>query len=111
MDDMEYEDIHRALSVAETPSGLTRRRFLQAALATGAAAAASKWMDRAAWAASPLGATDGIVIMIQMGGGNDGLNTVVPTGDSAYYTKRGALAISAGSALPIADGFGLHPNL
>ena len=111
VEDMEFEDIHRALSVPETATGLTRRRFLQAALATGAAVAASRWMERAAWAASPLGSTDGIVVLIQMGGGNDGLNTVVPTGDSTYYAKRGALAISAGSALPIADGFGLHPNL
>src|SRR3954452_11943515 len=110
-DDLEYEDIHRLLSVPETPAGMTRRRFLQAALATGAAAAAAPWLEKAAFAASPLGAGDGIVVVIQMGGGNDGLNTGVPTGDAAYYTKRGTLAISAASALPLVPGCGLHPNL
>src|SRR3954447_8848741 len=110
-DDLEYDEIHARLSVPETPAGMTRRRFLQATLATGAAVAATPWLEKAAFAASPLAASDGIVILIQMGGGNDGLNTVIPTGDANYYAKRGALAISAASALPLVDGFGLHPNL
>ncbi len=64
---------------------------------------------------------DHVLVVIQLGGGNDGLNTVIPYGDNSYYKNRPQLAIRApgkssnGSttALPIpgADGFGLHPNL
>ena len=64
---------------------------------------------------------DHTLVVIQLGGGNDGLNTVIPYGDRSYYKNRPQLAISApgkssngsGTALPIpgADGFGLHPNL
>jgi uncharacterized protein (DUF1501 family) len=46
-----------------------------------------------------------------MGGGNDGLNTVVPTGDSAYYAKRPNIAVKATDALAIGTGVGLHPKL
>src|SRR5438045_1809983 len=94
-DDLEFQDIHRMLSVPETtPSGLSRRRFLQAA----------------AWA-DPVKRTDGILVLIQLGGGNDALNMVVPTGDSAYYSKRGTLAIQPTAALPLVSGWGLHPAL
>src|SRR5205814_3668026 len=111
MADMEFPEIHAALSRPETAAGLTRRRFLQAALAGSAVVAATPWMEKVAWATTPVGAHDGILVVIQLGGGNDGLNTVVPTGDSNYYSQRGPLAISAASALDLGSGVGLHPNL
>ncbi len=62
---------------------------------------------------------DRILVVLQFGGGNDGLNTVVPYGHDTYYTTRPNLAIPApgrGTAqrpavLPLdgADGIGLHP--
>ncbi len=56
---------------------------------------------------------DHTLVVIQLAGGNDGLNTVVPYEDSNYYNSRPQIAISKESALKIpgADGFGLHPNL
>ena len=64
---------------------------------------------------------DHTLVVIQLGGGNDGLNTVIPYGSREYYTNRPQIAIAApgksktnaGSALEIpgADGYGLHPNL
>ncbi|QXC63313.1 DUF1501 domain-containing protein [Aquihabitans sp. G128] len=47
--------------------------------------------------------------MLQLGGGNDGLNTVVPIGNSTYLARRGGLAIR--NALPITSTVGLHPSL
>ena len=61
--------------------------------------------------AKPLGPTEGVLVIILLGGGNDGLNTVVPTGVGAYYDLRGGIAIQPGAALPLADGVGLHPSL
>src|SRR5207248_3770558 len=52
----------------------------------------------------------GILVFIFMGGGNDSLNMVVPTGDSSYYDKHGALAIKQTDALPLDGVSGLHPN-
>ena len=54
-----------------------------------------------AFAATPIGAHDGIVVNIVLYGGNDGLNTVVPYTNRSYYDVRGPsngnLAIPAGS--------------
>jgi len=56
---------------------------------------------------------DHTLVVIQLAGGNDGLNTVVPYGDRAYYNNRPQLAIDKSDLLQIpgADGYGLHPNL
>ena len=59
---------------------------------------------------------DHVLVVVQLAGGNDGLNTVVPYGSSDYYKKRPRLAIAAPGggteaalALSDADGLGVHP--
>lgn len=97
---------------ATLPGGLSRRRFLQlAGVGAGAAALGPYLASLQAFAAPPVGANEGILVLIMMEGGNDGLNTVVPTGESRYYQIRPRLAIPAAQALPIAPGLGLHPSL
>ena len=98
---------------APLPGGLDRRRFLQLMGAgAGAAAVAGPLLSALeAFAAPPVGATEGILVLIMLEGGNDGLNTVVPTGESRYYQLRPGLAIPANRALPIGTGVGLHPSL
>ena len=110
------------------PNGWTRRKFLAAigGGVLGGAALGQFGSDRfglgrlgfdlpAAFAATPIGAHDGIVINIVLYGGNDGLNTVVPYTNSTYYAIRGAsngnVAIPASQVLPLDDTYGLHPNL
>ena len=56
-------------------------------------------------------ASDRILIVVQMAGGNDGLNTVVPFGDSLYHQMRPTLAIPDAKVLPLDTRLGLHPNL
>ncbi len=111
MTDLELPDISRLLSVpaSRDPEHVTRRAFLGGALALGGATLLPSRFDQLAAAATPVGATDGILVLIHLGGGNDGLNTLVPTGDARYRSLRGSLAI--GDALPIASGWGLHPAL
>ena len=112
-------DAAAALAALSSPldhsaAGWTRRRFLQAvAVAGGSAAAMTVLPDawREAWAAPPLGATDGVLVLIGLYGGNDGLNTVVPITNGAYYAKRGAVAIQPDRTLALTSEFGLHPNL
>ena len=52
-----------------------------------------------------------ILVVVELSGGNDGLNTVVPFGDDEYYRVRPNLGIRESEALNIADGFGFHPAL
>jgi len=52
-----------------------------------------------------------ILVVIELSGGNDGLNTIVPFGDAAYYRARPNLGIPEKQAIKIADGFGLHPSM
>jgi uncharacterized protein (DUF1501 family) len=52
-----------------------------------------------------------ILVVIELSGGNDGLNTVVPFGDPAYYRARPKLAITESETIKVADGFGFHPSM
>jgi len=56
---------------------------------------------------------DHVLVVIQLSGGNDGLNTVVPFFADAYYKARPGIAVQAAQALKLegADGVGLHPQL
>ncbi|HLA63591.1 MAG TPA: hypothetical protein VK610_04140, partial [Rhodothermales bacterium] len=55
--------------------------------------------------------TDRILVLIQLAGGNDGLNTVVPVTNDLYYQKRPTLALPASQTVPLTADFGLHPSM
>jgi uncharacterized protein (DUF1501 family) len=106
----------------DTPHAFTRRSFLSTGLVMASAAASvPSFITRSANAmVNPLGlsSTPGvpdehILVVVQLGGGNDGLNTVIPFGDSAYYKSRPGIAIAANRALVLDQkaGIGLHPQL
>ena len=54
-----------------------------------------------------------ILVLIQLKGGNDGLNTIVPVENDIYYNRRPGIAISKSeaSSFKIADDLGTHPSL
>lgn len=52
-----------------------------------------------------------ILVVLQMAGGNDGLNTVVPFADDFYHKARPRIGISARDVLRLNDLVGLHPRL
>jgi len=52
-----------------------------------------------------------ILVIIQLKGGNDGLNTIIPIENSVYYNKRPNLAISKPNTLKINDLLGFHPGM
>jgi uncharacterized protein (DUF1501 family) len=63
-------------------------------------------------ATQPITGRDGtILVVLQMAGGNDGLNTVVPYGDDAYHQARSRLAFADNQILKIDDYLGLNPKL
>lgn len=52
-----------------------------------------------------------VLVVIQLSGGNDGLNTVIPVSNDIYYKERPRLAIAKNRALSLTTDAGLHPAL
>jgi uncharacterized protein (DUF1501 family) len=63
-----------------------------------------------AWAAAPAH-VDYRNLLVELKGGNDGLNTVVPYANPAYYALRPKLAIPRDQVVKLTDAVGLHPAL
>jgi uncharacterized protein (DUF1501 family) len=94
----------------------TRRDFLKASLASGAimswGVSVPGFLSRTAAAAAAGSKTkDTILVVIQMTGGNDGLNTVVPFKDEEYAKLRPTLKLGAAQLKKLDDEIGLHPSL
>lgn len=84
-----------------------RRDFLSA---LGVAACSVLAVPRSLQAAA--GARyDRLLVMVELKGGNDGLNTVVPYADREYYRLRPRLALSRERVLPLDERTGFHPAL
>jgi uncharacterized protein (DUF1501 family) len=93
---------------------LDRRTFLTAAGVgtAGAVAALRPWealLDAAG--RDPLAPGTGVLVLVTLYGGNDGLNTVIPYDDRRYQDARPELAYQAGQVLRIDGGLGLNPSL
>src|SRR5438132_10157098 len=96
----------------------TRRDFLKTSLATGSLVSwgltVPTFLSRtaaAAAAAGKPGAKDTILVVVQLTGGNDGLNTVIPFKDEQYAKLRPTLRISTAQVKKLNDELGLHPSL
>ena len=90
-----------------------RREFLSSAAAAGAVlslnGAAPQFLQSAA--AESNNKNDRVLVVVQLSGGNDGLNTVVPFKDPAYKKNRPKLAIPTTQLLKIDKSFGFHPAM
>ena len=93
------------MSTLLTPS---RRRFLQA---LGATALPSLALPGFAQAAGAQLTGDNILVLVELSGGNDGLNTVIPTTDPRYHELRPTIGINASDAITLDQNTGLHPDM
>jgi len=64
-----------------------------------------------AFAAAPATNYQRLLVLIELKGGNDGLNTVVPYADPAYSALRPHIGIKRDEVIQLDDKFGLHPAL
>src|SRR5438034_758452 len=96
----------------------TRRQFLQTSLTAGTLVSwgltVPTFLTRTAAAAftpETPGAKDTILVVVQLTGGNDGLNTVVPFADDDYAKLRPTLRLPQTQIKKINDQIGLHPAM
>jgi uncharacterized protein (DUF1501 family) len=96
----------------------SRRDFLRAGLyALGVSTGLPALLQQLSFAQTAM-ALDGaaekhpnrILVVVELSGGNDGLNTVVPFADDAYYRARPKLAVRQHQVLKLDDQFGLNPS-
>src|SRR6185312_4629336 len=94
----------------EIPSMLSRRDFLGRSALIALAPTVPLFLARSLRAAAPQ--RDGrVLVVIQLSGGNDGINTVVPFKDEGYLKSRKALRLPEKRLLKINNQFALHPSL
>jgi uncharacterized protein (DUF1501 family) len=113
------------MRIEHPEAGISRRRFITGLGVAGTAAVAagygvSVWRDGGSSsnpASAPsttsvprlAGRDDRTLVVVELAGGNDGLNTVVPMADPAYHSLRPTLGVT--DAIALDDAVGLHPEL
>ena len=96
---------------------LTRSEFLrQMALLSGGVGLGMAGIPGQAYAQLPAGLMasvpeGNVLVIIQLAGGNDGLNTVIPAENDTYFAKRPDIAIKKVDALALKNGMYLHPSM
>jgi uncharacterized protein (DUF1501 family) len=89
---------------------LTRRDFFRSSALLALAPTVPGFLAQTARAARP--ERDGrILVVIQLDGGNDGINTVVPFADEGYAKYRKTLRLAKDRLVKVNDHVGLHPSL
>ncbi len=104
-------------------SAYTRRQFLRSGLAMVSTVSSvpiflSRSSNVMAQTAGPLPSNPGVpedrvLVVVQLSGGNDGLNTVIPFGKDNYYKNRAGIAVRESELITLDtnQGIGLHPSL
>src|SRR5689334_9909586 len=99
---------------------LTRRKFLKlggaGALLVTAGVTSPLFMAKSFSSSQPGAKVAGgprALVVVELEGGNDGLNTIIPFENDQYYRLRPSLAIPRGQVLKLegASGVGLHPEM
>jgi len=96
---------------------MKRRSFVTSALSVAFVGGNARVaLAQVAGAAPPLpgfgaASADNVLVVVQMAGGNDGLNTIVPYSDDAYHRVRPAIGIPSTAVLKLNDRIGFNPAL
>jgi uncharacterized protein (DUF1501 family) len=88
----------------------SRREFLHTSTLVALSPTIPRFLAQTARAVEPK--RDGrILVVVQLNGGNDGINTVVPFTDEGYPKNRKVLRLPADRLLKITTDVGLHPTM
>ncbi|MCE9530051.1 MAG: DUF1501 domain-containing protein [Planctomycetes bacterium] len=86
-----------------------RREFLKRSSLLAAAPFVPGFVANTAMAAEP--GKDTVLVILEMTGGNDGLNTVVPVNDDDYHKNRPTIRVQKSNSVAFTDDLVLHPSL
>lgn len=89
---------------------IKRRQFIQAGSLATASFLVPKFL-KAFEGNTAVPPGNKVVVILQLSGGNDGLNTVIPIRNDIYYKSRPVLGVAKNKALSLTDEVGLHPAL
>jgi uncharacterized protein (DUF1501 family) len=89
---------------------LTRRAFLESSALVALAPSVPLFLTRTVLAAKPQ-RDSRVLVVVQLDGGNDGINTVVAHGDEGYAKWRNRLRLRKEELVKITDHLGLHPAM
>lgn len=97
---------------------ISRRSLLKKSAVVAVGLAVPPWLSKMVWAddGAAMGfhkdvPQDRILVVIQLTGGNDGINTVIPYADAAYYKARPTIGVKDGDVLHLTDNIGLNPAM
>src|SRR5437867_10541131 len=91
---------------------MNRRQFMQLAASAPLLALTPELLSNVAFAAGPASVDyRKLLVLIELKGGNDGLNTLVPHASEAYYALRPKLAIALDQVIKLSERVGRHPAL
>src|SRR5262249_31696160 len=100
----------RTRAILRRDAMLSRRDFLTSSTLLALAPTVPAFLARTARAARPEPDAR-VLVVIQLDGGNDGINTVVPFADEGYAKYRKALRLPRDRLVKVNDRVGLHPSL
>lgn len=90
---------------------MKRRDFLKASALASTSLLAPSFLPMAFGRGASGSRAGKILVVIQLSGGNDGLNTIIPYQNDVYYQSRPTLAIPPAEVLPASDELGFNPAL
>jgi len=90
---------------------MKRRNFLKSSVVASGTLLMPAFLQGFGSSIGSLNRSGKTLIVIQLSGGNDGLNTVIPHGNDIYYKKRPTLSIPKNEVLQLNDELGFHPAL
>lgn len=90
---------------------MKRRHFLKASALASSAALVPNFLQAFGFGPLQSSRSGKILVVVQLSGGNDGLNTIIPYRDDRYYQYRPQLGIPANEVLQVGDQLGFNPAL
>lgn len=90
---------------------MKRRKFIKTAALASTAALSPAFLKGTSFKRLLNSRSGKTLVVIQLSGGNDGLNTIIPYRNDLYYQYRPGIGIAAKEVLRISDQLGFHPSL
>jgi len=90
---------------------ISRRKFVQLTSLASASLLVPEFLKGFEYRPTSLAKGNKALIVVQLSGGNDGLNTVIPYRNDIYYKNRPQIGIKRNEALALTDDVGINPSL